>query len=314
MFRRNKRQDDTTPGRRLTGQRLAMGKNNTPTFSYHANRSVNDANVGRYSSVDERNKQRSKLYSLLRHLPVMIASIVILACIINELILSNSPRIILLSSTNGKVFLQDSQIYQKAAAALFDKSVFNGNKLTVDVNGISSSLKNTFPELQDVSITLPILGHKPIVYIESSDPALALSEQNGIFLVNNSGKALILVNKNSPLLNDLHLVLVTDQSGLRVSIGQTILPSTTVNFIQTITNQLMAQNIKVSSVILPAKASEVDVYITGTSYYGKFNTQEQGSALQQVGTFIAVYKQLAKHGITPTQYIDVRINGRAYYK
>jgi hypothetical protein len=291
-----------------------MGKNNTPTFSYHANRSVNDTNVGRYSSVDERNKQRSKLYSLLRHLPVMIASLVIVACIINELILSNSPRIILLSSTNGKVFLQDSQIYQKAAAALFGKSVFNGNKLTVDVNGISSSLKNTFPELQDVSITLPILGHKPIVYIESSDPALALSEQNGIFLVNNTGKALILVNKNSPLLNDLHLVLVTDQSGLRVSIGQTILPSTTVNFIQTITNQLMAQNIKVSSVILPAKASEVDVYITGTSYYGKFNTQEQGSALQQVGTFIAVYKQLAKHGITPTQYIDVRINGRAYYK
>ena len=64
---------------------------------------------------------------------------------------------------------------------------------------------------------------------------------------------------------------------------------------------------------MPAAENELDMYLTGQSYYVKFNLADS-SPLQEVGTFLAVRQNLQQQGITPSQYIDVRVDGRAYYK
>lgn len=310
MLGRRKREEPR--GRNPVGRLPTVGQNRT--FSYHASRSLNDVNTGRVlSAVEERTNQRSKLHALISHLPVFIASLVIILCIVDELSLSSSPKIVILSSTASNLFLRDTAVYQAEAAKLLSGSWYNHNKLTVDTNGISSTLERSFPELLDVSVTLPILGHRPVIYIQPSEPGLALTTNDGkTFLLDSNGKALMAVTGHQ--LQGLHVVGVTDQSGLRVSIGSTVLPSTTVNFLQIVLSQLSAQQMTIKSVVLPPSSNqEVDVYLANAPYYGKFNL-EQGDALQQVGTFIATSHYLTSQGKGPQQYIDVRIDGRAYYQ
>jgi hypothetical protein len=86
-----------------------------------------------------------------------------------------------------------------------------------------------------------------------------------------------------------------------------------VSFIKTVAAQLSAQHIGVKAMVLPPAADELDVYLAGQPFYGRFNL-ETGTALQQTGTFVAVWRQLQGQGTTPRDYIDVRIDGRAYYK
>ena len=59
------------------------------------------------------------------------------------------------------------------------------------------------------------------------------------------------------------------------------------------------------------KRREVDVYVVGVPYYMKMNV-DRGSAVS-VEDADRMIKYLAERGITPG-YVDVRVEGKAYYK
>ncbi len=317
--RKNDDKNDLTVRRSIRGNPDTSTVRPNNTFSYYANRSADETNVGRDAeTVHERLPQQqpramSRLQRLVRRGVILIICLAVLAVVANDLIISPAPKIVALSTTTSQVFLGDTAMYQRAAAALFHH-VANRNKLTIDTNEISAAMLRQFPELNAVSIALPVLGHQPTVYIQPSEPSMVLNLPNGSsFVLDTDGKALLAATSKSAQLAKLHVPIVTDQNDLQAALGQTLLPSTTVRFIQTVGEQLSAQNIHFSSFVLPRAASELDVYVAGKSYYGKFNTQDN-SALQQAGTFIATYKHLQAGGISPRQYIDVRIDGRAYYR
>jgi hypothetical protein len=64
---------------------------------------------------------------------------------------------------------------------------------------------------------------------------------------------------------------------------------------------------------LPPATSELDVRVAGQPYFIKFNLQS-GDARQQAGTFLATQSHLQSQNIVPSTYIDVRVDGRSYYK
>jgi hypothetical protein len=106
---------------------------------------------------------------------------------------------------------------------------------------------------------------------------------------------------------------VTDKSGFRVEPEKQALSSADVGFIRTVKAQLAARHVGISSMDLPAGTSELDVHINGDPYFVKFNL-ESGTARQQSGTFLATRAELKRRHSVPAQYIDVRVDGRAYYK
>lgn len=318
LFRRKPTDEDSDTRRRPLRQAQSqprMGPNRT--FSYHANRSVNDAATGREpDAVSERAQPTtSKLQRMTRRLLLVMVSLVLLAVLINELSLSAMPKVVPLSSATSRVFLRDNIAYQQAAAVLF-RHIGNRNKLTVNTAAISSGLLQKFPELSAVSVSLPVLGHRPVVYVQPSTPSMVFvteGDSAGSFVLDSNGKALLRDDNQMAQLTSLQVPTVVDQNPLNITTGQVALPTTSVHFIQTVVAQLGAQHIHFTSIVLPKAASELDVQIAGKPFYVKFNT-EDNSPLQQVGTFIAVYKHLQAQGITPHRYIDVRIDGRAYYK
>lgn len=285
-------------------------------FSYYANRSQQDINTGRVQLREETNnraKAQRWIQFALIHFGTIIGVIVILACVVYVVGLSTNPKIVPMPSADNGHFLRSSAVYQKAAEALLNESFSSRNKITINVSAVSEKLKQEFPELADVSITLPLIGHRPIIYIQPTQPVFILSTINhNSYIIDNNGRALINVS-NVPRGTGLDLPVVNDQSGLTVKQGNIVVTESDVQFIKVVTAQLKAHSIGIKSLTLPPAADELDVAISGVPYIVKFNLYS-GTAAVQTGAFLAVREQLTSEHITPSHYIDVRIDGRAYYK
>ena len=316
LFRRTKA--DAQPGRRRDPQRQAMpnvGQNRT--FSYYAARSQAEFNTGR-EAVQEKPPLRrlpTRFQRLRKHSVWLLGGVLLLALIIYDLQLSTTPKVVSLTRTSDTPFLQDSKVYQQAARQMFAETASNRNKLTVNAADIAARLQQHFPELQEVSVSLPIIGDTPTIFVKPAAPAMVLASNNGAFIVDENGRALAEVTASSNL-RRLQIPSVTDQSGLSVKLGKQVVPRSAAAFINTIAMQLQAQKIGVQSMTLPVAAGELDVYIAGKPYFVKFNIQKgsEDSPLVQVGTLIALLRKLEREGAAPSQYVDVRLEGRAYYK
>ena len=105
---------------------------------------------------------------------------------------------------------------------------------------------------------------------------------------------------------------VDDESTIKIELGKSALPGNDVAFIQEVVGQLAAKGLKTSSVVLPRAAEALDVRIEGQPYFIKFSLQTDAKVA--VGSFLAVKQKLDNEHIVPGQYIDVRVEGKAYYK
>lgn len=297
------------PNRRTT--RTVQPASRSQVFSYHTNRSAREGSTAR--SSEEQSQQplkRLPKFSWRKRLPVIGALLVILFLTVSVMQLSNKAKVETAGTSEGQVFLRDKSVYQEAAQKEFS-SFFNGNKLTVDASGIAANLKKEFPELREVSVALPIVGNQPVVYIQPAIPTMILSTAGGMFVLDTNGRAVITDNQVANA-GELKTPIVVDQSGLPLEVGKIALPRTTVAFITEVVGQLQAKGIKITSLTLPAGTSELHVRLDGVGYYVKFNLH--GAAREEAGAFIAVKNRLGSEQKTPKEYIDVRVENRAYYK
>ncbi|HVV66560.1 MAG TPA: hypothetical protein VHB72_00620 [Candidatus Saccharimonadales bacterium] len=239
---------------------------------------------------------------------ILLVALVISVC--NVLSLSTNAEIKPVTQSGSGSFLRSQATYQSAADKLLAASIWNRNKITIDTAVFNRNMMAQFPELASVSVSLPLLAHRPVVYIQPSKATAVLNAANGSFVIDDNGKALL---PSAQLPSAGQLPQITDQSGLHVELNHQVLTADDVNFIQTVLAELSAKHIGVSSLVLPASSRELDVYIAGQPYYVKFNLQS-GDARQQAGTFLAALSQLQKQHVTPPHYVDVRVDGRAYYQ
>ncbi len=282
-----------------------------PVYSYYSNRAQSqESGSRRINKAGRIDSKPPRLPRWIHNLPTTLAIMAIAISIIYSIGLNSNPKIIQ-PANNDNIFLQNINTYQNAAHKLFNRSIFNSNKITVNVSGITQDMQNQFPELDSVSITLPLIGHQPIIYIIPSQPALILNANNGSFVLNNRGVAIIKTYQAANI-TKLNLPTVIDNSDLSVNLGRGALPANDINFITTVYGQLRAQKRIVDSLTLPAVASELDVRIKGQPYFIKMNMQSD--AKEQVGAFLATSAHLDKLRQSPQSYFDVRVEGRVYYR
>ena len=262
----------------------------------------------------EQREQRPKAprESWLGKLGFYVLATAVLASIFSALTLSPHAKVLPLNSGSNNLYIHDQATYQAAADTLLSKSIWNHSKLTIQTKTISKQLQSEFPELSSVTVSLPLLAHRPNIYVETGQPAAILVTAHGRYLLDSTGKAL-LKDAQTDSYSELHLPQIDDQSGLRVQLGKQALTSQNISFVQTVVKQLAARQTTISSMAFPAGSSELDVHIASQPYYVKFNLQSDTARLQ-AGTFLATAAQLQRQHSTPTKYIDVRVPGRAYYQ
>jgi hypothetical protein len=258
--------------------------------------------------MDDKKAGKGRLPHLpLAQLPLWLLLAVVLICAIKLLFLGTNPKVIVLGeSAATATYQQSTDAYAHAAHRLLASSITNRTKLTANVNGIAKQLEHQFPELQTVSLTLPLIGNRPVVYVQIAQPSAVLQAPQGNFALNRTGIVLAHL-KSLPA----HVPVITDQSAQTPQVGKQYLPGSTIDFIQTVAYQFAAAKLPISAYVLPAGSPyELDVRLEGQPYAIKYNLQ--ADALTQSGAAIATIQQLG--ATPPASYLDVRVPGRVYYK
>lgn len=308
MFRRNKK--DTEADVR---QRPNQGRTAAPVFSYYSNRSSNSVprtGGSRGEAADAVAAKRRSKRRWLVYLPSFISLAVVLSAFAYLTTLSTDPRIEIKTGTT-LVAVQKESVYELAANRLMKKSLLSQSKLTADTDAMAEEFKTEFPELGEVVVIMPLIGRRAVFEIRPAQPALILAGTGGSYIIDAAGRPVLKASQLASSVRD-KLPVVTDDSGTEVNLGKQLLPAELVVFINDINSQFKAASITVDSYTLPFFANEVHVRLKGQGYTIKFNTEND--ARQQAGTYFALAEKLAADGIVPAEYIDVRIDERAYYK
>ena len=301
MLGRNKKQVEGTNSRRSVSNPSAQ-KN---FFSYHANRS----NESGARSREETPVRRRSVSFKWKQVPTLIAAIAIGISVLYALTLNNRVTI----KTLGKKtpLLRDQKVYQDEANSILNESILNKTKLTISTDKFEDRMKEEFPELGVVSMTIPIMGRSPLVELVSDNPKLLITSQDGVFVLNQNGKAIARL-KDVPGVSSLNLPTINDDTNIPIKVGKGVLSTKDVTFITSLIYQLNAKGITVSSIKLPKEAAEIRVEVVGQKYFVKFSLISDPRIA--AGQFIAIYNKLrAEQGVVK-EYIDARVEEMIFYK
>jgi hypothetical protein len=218
-----------------------------------------------------------------------------------------NPKVVMLGSTSvSATYAQPAEVYAAAARSELASSVTSHSKLTVNLNGTAEALQAKFPELQAVSMTVPLISNRPIIYVQVAQPSVILQTGRGNYALNESGVVLAKL-RTMPS----GVPVVADQSGGNPVPGRQYLASSTITFVQTVAYQLSAAKLSISTFVLPASSLyELDLRLESQPYTIKCNLQ--GDPLVQSGAAIATLQQIGFSA--PKEYLDVRVPNRVYYK
>ncbi len=304
MFKKRQTSEDKRP--RNTNNVPASG---SAVFSYYASGRKPQSPVKSKRSLPRLRIKTPPVKSLLYQLPFLLASLGILVSIGYTLSTDMNPKIIV-SKDSESALMRQPAAYQAAAKRYLQSNLLNRCKILIDSSNIKKKLLNDYPELADAEVAVPLIGRRPVISLAAARPAITLSAGHGAYVIDSRGRAIIKVEDSAGL--DKGLPAVTDQSGLDVQLNHSVLPSSSIAFIEIVTAQVKAKGLVPSSFTLPAAANELLMRIEGKPYALKFNFT--GDPRLEAGTYLAVRDNLEKRSITPAEYIDVRVPEKAYYK
>jgi hypothetical protein len=222
------------------------GGSTSPAFSYYTSR-VSEGPVER--SLDRREqsevgkKKTSSSSAFLAGLPFWFLLVVVVVCTGKVLMLSSDPKIVVIGNTpTSSNYLRSTTTYEVAAQKLLASSITSRSKLTIDANGVSQALEREFPELQDVSMSIPLVNSRPVIYIQPANPSLVIQTTHGNYALSKSGAVLTGLNTLPA-----GIQVVVDQSSLVPQLGKPVLPSSAITFVQIVTYQFKAAQLPISS-------------------------------------------------------------------
>lgn len=297
---------------RKTGERprqSAPGRPNASVFSYYSGDRNNTPQRGEQPA--ERSKSLTERFPFLRlrYVPSLVALAAIVVSLLYMFWLDAKPIVHILPDNSAGYHSSDD--YAKAAEAILRRSPFNRSKLTINTGKFKQDFVTQFPEVEDITIALPVMGRRPTVTIELLPPAAVLSNGSATYVLDSNGRAVLpLAQARSTLVQNLPVV--QDEGGLTYAQGKILLTREHLAFITELAAQLKAKQVPVQSLVLPLIPNELHLRTSDKPYYVKFDLG--GNARTQVGTYLAVRDKLAADHITPSEYIDVRVDEKAFYK
>lgn len=286
--------------------RRAASAASAPVFSYHAQRSHDTRNTGRYETLSV---PRRAWKPSLKYLPSWLAVSAIIISLGYASTLQSVPVIDI--TTPDGALNRSEQTYQDAVSASLRRSPLSYTKWTINTDMIARDLQQTFPEVQRVSVNLPLLARRPIVQIKTAEPVFLLASTNGAtYYIDSDGQAVIRPGDLERPLSGV--VTVRDASAIDVTARAQVVPTATVAFVQDVTRQFADKSIAIDYIELPAVAYELRVKPKDDNHYVKFYLEEESRV--QIGTYFAAREQIASNALTVNEYVDARIPGRLFVK
>lgn len=173
-------------------------------------------------------------------------------------------------------------------------------------NALLESLQKDYPEVLSISDIKfnGLTSYK--IYLDFRKPVASWLVDGKEFFVDSEGVSFNVNNFEKPSLN------IIDDSGAIVSNGKNVASSSFFSFIGKLVSAANKQGLEVSKIrIPPLSLRQVEVSVKGVSYFARMSTAD--SAEGQIINFKKAIEYFITHKISPN-YIDLRIEGRGYYK
>ena len=173
-------------------------------------------------------------------------------------------------------------------------------------NALLESLQKDYPEVLSISDIKfnGLTSYK--IYLDFRKPVASWLVDGKEFFVDSEGVSFNINNFEKPSLN------IIDDSGAIVSNGKNVASSSFFSFIGKLVSAANKQGLEVSKIrIPPLSLRQVEVSVKGVSYFARMSTAD--SAEGQIINFKKAIEYFITHKISPN-YIDLRIEGRGYYK
>ena len=173
-------------------------------------------------------------------------------------------------------------------------------------NALLESLQKDYPEVLSISDIKfnGLTSYK--IYLNFRKPVASWLVDGKEFFVDSEGVSFNVNNFEKPSLN------IIDDSGAIVSNGKNVASSSFFSFIGKLVSAANKQGLEVSKIrIPPLSLRQVEVSVKGVSYFARMSTAD--SAEGQIINFKKAIEYFITHKISPN-YIDLRIEGRGYYK
>ena len=185
------------------------------------------------------------------------------------------------------------------------KQLFGSNIILLDSGALTAYIQQAEPGVKQASVQRH-LPHTLIVTVAERQPALNWKTNGIVYLLDTNATVVSPTDATYA-----HLPTVTDSSNLPVKVGERVAPTAFVSFCVSIAQLLPATGYTIQDMTVPETTSEVYVQ-TNQGVLLKFDTTRPAG--DEIADLQAVKAQLAAANQTPTQYIDLRIPHKAYFK
>ncbi len=194
---------------------------------------------------------------------------------------------------------------ERVAREGLQRQWFGRNALMVNTGALEGYLESSEPGIKQADVRHDGLTGIAIKLAEHQ-PSLNWKTNNLTYLLDSDGTVIGQSRGEYTM-----LPVVTDSSNLPVKTGDRVAPAVFVQFCTEIARQLPGRGIKVGEMVVPETTSEVHVR-TDKGFVLKFDTTRP--AANELADLKAVQTELARTGKTAKEYIDLRIERKAYYK
>ena len=276
-------------------------------YKYRSSNSINDIKQGR-EKVNLANQSAKKLIDWGK-VTTTLLSLLIIGLIIYSITLSNLPNIAIVSNKSDSL-IQPVNTYKNTVQHILARSIFNYTKLTINTDALSNEITKLFPEIYKAVVVLPLVSHTLVVELIPTQAVSVIQANKSNYVIDSRGIVIGTISNKTE--QSKGLPILKDDNHLSLNLGQQVLSTSSTTFINTVVDEFKAKNIQITGMSLSTQPFELDVSVKGEQYFIKFNLL--GDARLEAGTYFATYKQLNSTNTLPSKYIDVRVDGRAYYE
>jgi hypothetical protein len=198
-------------------------------------------------------------------------------------------------------------VYQQEVQQYFTKHPLERFGFSINRKQFADDMQASHPELASVDIDKNWYGGNVTFVLQFRRPLLVWETGGHRFYVDNQGVAFEYDHFGGKY------VSVSDQSGISPSdSGGSVASDQFINFLGKMVGAVNAGGKgNVIDIIIPASTREVDLKLQGRGYPIKTHTDRD--PLKQAADIINALKWFDDKKITP-QYVDVRVEGKAYFK
>jgi cell division septal protein FtsQ len=244
-------------------------------------------------------RKGSYLKRVLRWSPYIIAS----AALLYVVFFSSLFQIGKLDVQGPNALL--SQSLEKEINNYLNSRLLARNWLVLNSGDLKAYLQKTFTGQESITV-IKKFPNKITVSTDEQKPALLWKTGSRSYVLSTNGRAITEQNNTGQ-----DLAVVSDNTNLPVDIGSRVASRDFVDFAASINSFLKSNKIEFDKIYITDTTSELYVQ-TKQGYVIKFSTslnpESQARALR------ATLDQLASQKKKPASYIDLRVDGRAFYK